>query len=170
MDEPRVGGVWLRDWCTCQPTYRALKTRSCSRLQPWMVHAWEVFDSYICGPTCRALKTRSRSGLNFFPKEKTNWCYYPHWSRDSVSPVCVFFFILCFNFKLSYVGVDYSACFLPIDSHCVSAVTPPPHGSIVSSLLWLGVDSGTILYYYNTLLYYTITYYTILYFSILYCR
>ena len=41
MDRPRVGGVWL-DWCTLQPTHRALKTRSCSRLHSWIVHAWEL--------------------------------------------------------------------------------------------------------------------------------
>ena len=23
------------------------------------------------------------------PNEKKYWCYYPHWSRDSVFPVCV---------------------------------------------------------------------------------
>ena len=72
MDRPRVGGVWLVDWCTRQPTHRALKTRSCSRFQPWKVHAWEVFDWFICGLTRRAFKTRSHSGLNllnFFPKK-----------------------------------------------------------------------------------------------------
>ena len=44
MDRPRVGGVRLVDWCTCQPTHRALKTRSCSGLHTWIVHVWEVFN------------------------------------------------------------------------------------------------------------------------------
>ena len=44
MDCSRVGGVRLVDWCTRRPSHRALKTRSCSRLHPWKVHAWEVFD------------------------------------------------------------------------------------------------------------------------------
>ena len=29
------------------PTCGALKTRSCSGLDLWIVHAWEVFDSWI---------------------------------------------------------------------------------------------------------------------------
>ena len=53
-------------WCTRRPTCRALKTRSCSRLQPWMVHAWQIFNWWT-GLSHRALKTRSRSRLNFFP-------------------------------------------------------------------------------------------------------
>ena len=32
------------DWCTHGPIRRALKTRRCSRLHPWKVHAWEVFN------------------------------------------------------------------------------------------------------------------------------
>ena len=68
MDRPRVGGVQLVDWCTCQPTHRALRTGSCSRLHPWMGHAWEVFDWCIFGPTHIALKTRSCSGLNLKQK------------------------------------------------------------------------------------------------------
>ena len=50
---------------------------------------------------------------NFFPFKKNvcfgySWttllwhrCYYPHWSRDALSPVCRIFLIYCFvNFKL----------------------------------------------------------------------
>ena len=44
MDRPCMGGVQLVDWCFHQPTRRALKNRSCSRLRPWKVHAWEVFN------------------------------------------------------------------------------------------------------------------------------
>ena len=44
MDRPCVGGVQIVDWWTRQSTHRALKTRSCSRLQPCKVHAWVVFD------------------------------------------------------------------------------------------------------------------------------
>ena len=44
MDCPHVGGIRLVDWCTRRPTGRALKTRSCSGLHPWKVHAWEVYD------------------------------------------------------------------------------------------------------------------------------
>ena len=33
IEGPRVGGVWLVDWCICGPTRRALKTRSLSRLK-----------------------------------------------------------------------------------------------------------------------------------------
>ena len=65
VEGPRMGGVWLLDWC-------------------------------ICGPTLRALKMRSRSGMNFFLSSfsKKYWCFYLHWSRDSVSPVCKIFSIL----------------------------------------------------------------------------
>ena len=89
-----VNQLGLVNWCTRQLTRRALKTRSCSRLQPWMVHAWELFDWFICGPTCRALKTRSHSRLNFsiFFLKKKYWCYYAHPSRNLVSPVCRIFF------------------------------------------------------------------------------
>ena len=44
VDHPRMAGVRLVDWCTRQPTRRALKTGSCSGLHTWIVHAWEVFD------------------------------------------------------------------------------------------------------------------------------
>ena len=60
MDRPRVGGVLLvdhprvelkkqgvvPDW-TLGPTHGALKTRSCLGLDSWIVHPWEVFDSWI---------------------------------------------------------------------------------------------------------------------------
>ena len=40
-----IDHVWqVFDWCTCRPTCRVLKTRSCSGLPTWMVHAWEVID------------------------------------------------------------------------------------------------------------------------------
>ena len=51
---------------------------------------------------CNALKSRHSFKCKknvFFPKQlgggdtsgKKYWCYYPHWSRDLVSPVCRIF-------------------------------------------------------------------------------
>ena len=33
-------------------------------------------------------------------EKKGYWCYYPHWLRDSVSPVCEFFLIKCYIFTV----------------------------------------------------------------------
>ena len=44
MDCPRMGGVRRVDWCTRQPTRRALKTRGYSGLHTGIGHALEVFD------------------------------------------------------------------------------------------------------------------------------
>ena len=103
MNRPRVGAVWLVDWCTHQPTCRALKPRSCSRLHQWMVHAWEVFNWWT-GALVDQLKNEELFRINFFlllffSKNKYG-CFYPNWSKDSVSPLCGIFLL----FKLSHSG------------------------------------------------------------------
>ena len=77
MNCPHVGDVQLVDWCTRQPTRRALKTRSCSGLHTWIVHALEVFDSWTDALVDRLVELkrscyRLRPG-KFHAWEVRNW-------------------------------------------------------------------------------------------------
>ena len=72
------------DWCTCRPTCRALKTRSCSGLHIWIVHAWEVLTRWLVH------STTDLSSPSYFQQKK--WCFYPHRLRDLVSPICGIFY------------------------------------------------------------------------------
>ena len=107
MDRPHVGGVWLVDWCTRQSTRRALRTKSCSRLHPCMVHAWYVFDWCNCGTTHRAIKTRSRSELNFFSSKNILVLLSPSVERFGVSRMRDF----CWKGRGSYPNPKFQGTF-----------------------------------------------------------
>ena len=42
-----------------------------------------------------------------YPDEEKNWCFYPHWSRDSVSSVCgIFILILNYFFSTIFLFIN----------------------------------------------------------------
>ena len=95
MDCPCMGGLSLVDWCNWGPTHRALKTRIYSRLYPWKVHVWEVFDWWTRAFVDQLIEPQKLEVvLDWFfllfcsPLTKKYWCFYFHRLRDSVSPVC----------------------------------------------------------------------------------
>ena len=54
------------------------------------------------------------------------WCYYPHWSRDSVSPVCMLYVHVCFSRMLDiHITNSYKQTLRSTDrqtSHPIGAI------------------------------------------------